>query len=64
MKPGTVTAPRATRDINFGLPGRRPLARLGDDAMREGQGPTTMLGRVLKETGRKSIEVAAFGSTI
>ncbi len=48
-------------DTNFG---RRPLARLADDKMRAGQDATTMLGRVLRETGRKSIEVAAFASSV
>jgi hypothetical protein len=43
---------------------RRPLARLADDKMRADASATTMLGRVLKETGRKSIEVAAFGSSV
>lgn len=58
----TIEKPEA--DTNFGR--RRPLRRLADDAMREraGQSPTTMLGRVLHETGRKSIEVAAFGSSV
>ncbi|WP_161790131.1 hypothetical protein [Streptacidiphilus carbonis] len=51
----TKTAPAA---------GRRSLIRLADDKMREGQSATTMLGRVLRETGRKSIEVAAFGSSV
>jgi hypothetical protein len=59
MNAATITKPKA--DSNFG---RRSLRALGDDAMREGQGPTTVLGRVLKETGRKSIEVAAFGSSV
>lgn len=44
-------------------PARRPLARLADDKMRAGSA-TTMLGRVLAKTGRKSIEVAAFGSSV
>lgn len=59
MSTETITRPRA--DTNFG---RRSLQLLADDKMRAGQSPTTMLGRVLKETGRKSIEVAAFGSNI
>jgi hypothetical protein len=53
-----------TEDEAKTAPGRRPLARLADDKMRADDSPTTMLGRVLKETGRKSIEVAAFGSNI
>lgn len=60
MSTGTITKPET--DSNFGR--RRPLARLADDKMREGGSATTVLGRVLKETGRKSIEVAAFGSNI
>lgn len=44
--------------------GRRPLRQLADDKMREGQNGGSMLGRVLRETGRKSIEVAAFGSSV
>lgn len=53
---------RTETDIQ--APVRRPLARLADDKMREGGSATTMLGRVLRETGRKSIEVAAFGSSV
>lgn len=60
MNAGTIK-----RAVNFeaGGPARRPLARLADDKMHDGS-PTTMLGRVLRETGRKSIEVAAFGSSV
>ena len=58
---GTINKSAVARGTEAG---RRPLARLADDAMREGQSATTMLGRVLKETGRKSIEVAAFGSSV
>jgi hypothetical protein len=56
----------AVRRAGIPTPTRWPLARLAADARREGasQSPTTMLGRVLKETGRKSIEVAAFGSSV
>jgi hypothetical protein len=53
-----------TQDEAKTAPGRRPLARLADDKMRAGASATTMLGRVLKDTGRKSIEVAAFGSSV
>lgn len=53
-----------TRTEDDTAPARRPLARLADDKMREGSSATTMLGRVLAETGRKSIEVAAFGSSV
>jgi hypothetical protein len=59
MNAATITKPKA--DSNFG---RRSLRTLADDAMREGQDATTMLGRVLKDTGRKTIEVAAFGSSV
>ena len=55
----TITKPAA--DTHFG---RRPLGRLADDKMRQGgQGPT-LLGRVLRETGRKGVAVAAFGSSV
>jgi hypothetical protein len=32
--------------------------------MREGRSAIPMLNRVLKETGRKSVEVAAFASSV
>lgn len=56
----TITTPAA--DSNFGR--RRPLGQLAADKMREDVSATTMLGRVLRETGRKCIEVAAFGSSV
>lgn len=56
----TITKPEA--DTNFGR--RRSLTRLADDKMRQSGQRQTMLGRVLRETGRKSIEVAAFGSSV
>jgi hypothetical protein len=61
MSTGTKSKP-AEADSNFGR--RRPLAGLADDKMRADGSATTMLGRVLRETGRKSIEVAAFASSV
>jgi hypothetical protein len=52
----------ATKNRTEAAPGRRPLARLADDKMRAGTTP--LLGRLLRETGRKSIEVAAFASSV
>lgn len=56
MSTATITKPKATDDSSFGR--RRSLRTLA------GGSATTMLGRVLRETGRKSIEVAAFGSSV
>lgn len=52
----TATITKATDDSSFGR--RRSLRTLA------GGSATTTLGRVLRETGRKSIEVAAFGSSV
>lgn len=46
-----MTTKRSKTDSNFG---RRPLGRLVPRS----------LGRVLKQDGRKPVEVAAFGSSV
>jgi hypothetical protein len=58
---GTIKKSAVDRGVGAG---RRPLARLADDSMREGRSAIPMLNRVLKETGRKSVEVAAFASSV